>query len=248
MAARVNNEGIVLSEFQAELQRYQAAAQQLNETYDEQIATQEVLDELINQTLLAQRAAQQNYVVDDASLQTRLDSLTQEIGGADALQTWYSQNFYSEESFRQALARNMAAAWMRDQIIADVPSTAEQVHARQILVKNQSEADSILMQLQAGTSFEELAYQYDPLTGGELGWFPHGYLLQQDVENAAFSLQAGEFSDVILTSYGYQIIEVIERDAQHTLSPDALLFMQRSALQSWLEQQRAQSSIEVYVP
>jgi peptidyl-prolyl cis-trans isomerase C len=248
MVARVNGEGILLSEYQAEMQRYQAAGSQLNETYDEGTAKQAVLDELINQTLLAQAAAKQNYMVDDATLQSKLDALTEEIGGTDALQSWYSQNFYSEESFRSALARDMAATWMRNQIIAAVPGKAEQVHARQILVKSQSEADSILAQLQAGTTFDTLAYQYDPLTSGELGWFPRGYLLQSDVENAAFGLQAGQYSGVIATSYGYQIIEVIERDEQHALSPDALLFMQRTALQSWLEDQRSQSSIEIYNP
>ncbi len=248
MAAHVNGEGILLSEYQAELQRYQAASQQMNESYDDQAASQAVLDELVNQTLLARAAIQQNYTVDDAALQAKIDELTQNAGGADALQAWLSQNFYTDESFRTALKRDMAATWMRDQIIAAVPTTAEQVHARQILVDSQNEAESVLRQLQAGTSFDTLATQYDPLTGGELGWFPRGYLLQPDVENAAFSLAAGSYSGIINTSYGYHIVEVIEKDANHELSPDALLFMQRAGLENWLEQQRTQSAIETSLP
>ena len=248
MAAHVNGDGILVSEYQAELQRYQAAARQMNENYDEQTASQVVLDELTDQTLLAQAAYQQNYMVDEAALQAEIDALKESIGGDEALQTWLSQNFYTDESFRIALKRDMAATWMRDQIVASVPTSTEQVHARQILVDDQTEAESILRQLQAGTTFETLVTQYDALTGGELGWFPRGYLLQPEVEDAAFSLEAGGFSGIISTSYGYHIIEVIEKDADHALSPDALLFMQRAELENWLEQQRSQSSIEISLP
>lgn len=246
MAARVNGKGILLSEFQAELQRYQAAAQQTGQIADETQASQVVLDELINQTLLAQAAAQQNFALDESAVQSRLDEITAAIGGVEKLQTWMNENFYSSESLELALERSMAAAWMCDQIITAVPLQVEQVHARQILVESQSKAEEILRQLQAGTSFENLAYQIDPLTGGELGWFPQDYLLQPEVEQAAFSLQPGSFSGIIQTSYGYHLVEVIAREADHTLSPDALLHQQRLALEKWLKDQREQASIEIY--
>ncbi len=246
MTARVNSEGILLSEFQAELQRYQAASLQTGQVIDELLAKQTVLDELINQTLLAQAAAQQNFILDETAVQIRLDELTDAIGGVEKLQTWMNENFYSPESFKLALKRNLAAAWMRDQIIAAVPLQIEQVHARQILVESQSRAEEILRQLQAGVSFEELAYQFDPLTGGELGWFPRGYLLQPEVEQTAFSLEAGSYSGIIQTSYGYHLIEVIAREVDHALSPDALLNQQHLTLEKWLEEQRALASIEIY--
>lgn len=248
MAAHVNGAGILLAEYQAELQRYQAALQAEGAAFDQAAASKEVIDELVNQTLLAQAAASQNYTVNDAALQARIDELAGEAGGVEALNAWLAQNFYTDASFRLALKREMAAVWMRNQIIASVPSTAEQVHARQILLDSQSEAESVLRQLQAGTPFDTLAYQYDTLTGGELGWFPRGYLLQPDVESAAFNLEAGAYSGVISTSNGYHIIEVIEKDAQHALSPDALLFLQRQALENWLETQRSQGNIEITIP
>jgi peptidyl-prolyl cis-trans isomerase C len=142
----------------------------------------------------------------------------------------------------------MAAVWMRNKIILEVPQTADQVHARQILVANESEAVAVERQLQVGTAFETLAFEYDPLTGGDLGWFPSGYLLQPDVEKAAFSLQAGQFSGIIPTSYGFHIVFVIDRDEQHPLSPEALLFVQRNAFEKWLADERAKSTIEILVP
>lgn len=249
MAARVNGEGVLLSEYEAEMQRYKAAMDQLGQTYDAAAASQEVVDELVNQTLLAQVAAAQGYSKDDAALQTELDSLIQAAGGTEVFQAWLAANYYNEENFRYTLKRNMAASWMKDKISADVPTSTEQVHARQILVSSQGEAEALQRQLQAGTiTFETLAFQYDELTGGELGWFPRGYLLVKEVEDAAFSMEAGSFSGVISSSYGYHLIEVIEKDPAHVLSPDALLFLQHQTFNTWLEQQRAQSTIEVMIP
>ena len=147
-----------------------------------------------------------------------------------------------------AVSREMAMVWMRNLLIEQVPQTAEQIHARQILVNTENQAIGIQRQLEAGTSFKSIAFDYDPETGGELGWFPRGYLLQPDIENAAFALQPEQFSAIIPTSYGFHIIEVIEVDPRHPLSQDALLFIQRKSLESWLDAQRIQSTIDLLVP
>ena len=231
----------LLTEYQSELQRYQAGMQTAGQTSDDATASQAVLEQLENPDP-AGRARHSSRVTAWMTqlCRPRLDEMTQEAGGSEQLQSWLNANFYTEDSFKTALKRDMQATWMKQQIIDAAGTTAEQVHARQILLDSQAETDGVLAQLQAGTSFEDLAYDYDPLTGGELGWFPRDYLLQPAVEDAAFSLEPGSYSGVISTSYGYHIVQVIEKDSQHTLSPDALIFMQRRALNTWLEQQRGQ--------
>jgi peptidyl-prolyl cis-trans isomerase C len=89
--------------------------------------------------------------------------------------------------------------------------------------------------------------QVDPDTGGELGWFPRGYLFLPEIETAAFDLQPGEYSPVIKTAYGYHIVYVIERDAHHPLSPDAQIKEDRSFLETWLEDKRSKSQIQIIV-
>jgi peptidyl-prolyl cis-trans isomerase C len=243
LAAVVNGEWITEAEFQAELDRFQAAGQVLENRVDSGDAAQVVLDDLVSQVLLAQAAREDGFEITDADLGSRLEALASEIGGKDALAAWQSEHGYTDESFRSTLKRAAEAAWMRDKIITAVPGTAEQVHARQILLYNEDAARQVAEQLDTGARFADLAVLYDPNTGGELGWFPRGYLLEPELEEAAFRLEPGQYSDVIETEVGYHILLVLEHDPQHQLSPDAYLVMQEKALQDWLAQKRAESDI-----
>jgi peptidyl-prolyl cis-trans isomerase C len=132
---------------------------------------------------------------------------------------------------------------MRDKILAEVPHTAEQVHVQQILLYNQDTAQSFLMQLNGGADFDELASKEDPLTHGDLGWVPRGYLLEPKIEEAAFALAVGGHSEVISTDAGFHIIRVLAREPQRALSPDAYLALQELALKKWIAEQRQQANI-----
>jgi peptidyl-prolyl cis-trans isomerase C len=243
LAVSVNGEGITVAEFEAELARYQEAQTALGNTVSLKIATQTVTEDLINTLLLAQGAVVNSQAVDDAAVQSRIDALAAQIGGPAALTAWQSAHGYTEADFRSDLRRQMAAARMRDQIAASVPRTAEQVHVKQILRYNADEAQQALAYLKAGWNFDDLAARYDPVTKGELGWFPRGYLPESAIQQAAFALQAGQFSDVVQTQAGYHILFVVERDPTHPLSPDALLTLQERAIQDWLTQHRNESTI-----
>jgi peptidyl-prolyl cis-trans isomerase C len=124
-----------------------------------------------------------------------------------------------------------------------VPSTAEQVHIQQILLYNEGTAQSFLIQLSGGADFDELALEADPLTRGDLGWVPRGYLLNPKIEEAAFGLSVGQHSEVIPTDVGFHILRVLARDPEHPLSPDAYLALQELALKNWIEEQRQQATI-----
>ncbi len=159
--AFVNGEPISLAAYQAELARLQAALSDLTVqatgTPDgTELATeneQRALDALVDQMLLAQGAAEAGFNVDNAVLQERYDRLAAALGSIQALQGWMAENGYTEESFREDLSRAIAAAWMRDQVIAAVPEATEQVHARQILLPTAEEADQALADLRGGKDF-----------------------------------------------------------------------------------------------
>jgi len=248
LAAVVNGEGLLLADYEAEVERYVLAmgvesSQSLLET--QRLA---ILDQMIDETLLIQAAVEAGYELTDEEFEQRLRSLEEAAGGADALKEWMDSNGYTAETFAASLRRSIKAAWQRDQIISQVPETSEQVHARQILVRDEELAGDILGNLRSGADFATLAFRYDPLTGGDLGWFPRGFLLVPEIEEAAFALQPGETSEIISTTYGYHILEVIERDEQRPLEPDALKTLQRQEIENWLKERREQGQIEIELP
>ena len=83
-----------------------------------------------------------------------------------------------------------------------------------------AKAEDLLKQIKAGGDFAALAKANsdDPgskVAGGELGFLSPGQTVPE-FNKAAFSLQAGQISDVIKTQFGYHILQVEERQTAHT--------------------------------
>ena len=244
MAVIINGEGITLEEFNAELDRF-LTAQEGDSGIERQSAETIVLDDLIGQTLLSQGADENGFKLTEEMLSERIDNLIAEAGGEDAFNQWLQANGYDLASFRKDLERSIKAAWMRDQILAEVPSVAKQVNLRQIFLLDAAQAQQVFQELESGTDFATLAAEYDPLTRGEIGWVPRDYLPHKIIEEAAFTLQPGEYSPVLETTVGYHIIQVTAIDEERRLSPDARLIWQELALRDWVNQHREDSDIEI---
>jgi peptidyl-prolyl cis-trans isomerase C len=247
LAAVVNGEGIRLDEFQAEVARFQASSMITGTNLATDTNTV-VLNELIDQTLLAQAAAEKGYTVDDTLLQSRIAVLESQLGGAQALIDWQVKNGYTDDTFAIAMKRSIGAAWMQDQIITAVPQTADEVHVLQILLPTKADADNVYSSLQSGKDFLQVASKYDPVTKGDLGWFPRGYLMDKSIEEAAFGLQPGQYSQVIETDIGFHLLYLLDRDPEHQLLPDARRVLQVKAVQDWLSERRKQSEIQILLP
>jgi peptidyl-prolyl cis-trans isomerase C len=249
LAAMVNGEEITLAEYQAEIGRYKLAQQEAgtNLATDDNEILQRVLDDLIDQSLLSQAARAEGFTADEVLVQSRIDQLAEKLGSQQAVLDWTVANGYTASEFQQALKRSVEAAWMRDQIIQDLPDQVEQIHARQILLYNLDDANQILTQLHSGQDFATMASVYNPETGGDLGWFPRGILLDARLEEAAFQLQPGQYSEVIETQAGYHILQVIERSTERVLDPSSRLILQENNLRLWLQNRREQSDVQIIV-
>src|SRR5438874_7812291 len=107
-------------------------------------------------------------------------------GGKDKLLAHITADRMSEAEYRAGLRSALITEKMRDIVTAGIGPTAEQVHARHILVANEAAAKDVLAKLKAGSDFAQLAAQYSldmssKQTGGDLGWFSRGELLQKSV-------------------------------------------------------------------
>jgi parvulin-like peptidyl-prolyl isomerase len=63
--------------------------------------------------------------------------------------------------------------------------------------------------------FAEAARKYSECpskdNGGDLGFFPRKFVVQEPFSRAAFALKPGEISDVVETDYGVHLIKVVDR-------------------------------------
>jgi peptidyl-prolyl cis-trans isomerase C len=240
-AAVVNGDLITLADYQEELARYKAAVNRELTAEDETI----VINDLIDLTLLAQAAKSEGYQLTDEELTNRISELDTE---AQPLGDWLALNGYSEDSFRAYLKRSLEAAWMRDEIINDVPLQAEQIHAQQMLFYDLTSAQIVQQDLQQGKDFSQLAGTYDPQTKGDLGWFPEGFLTIPELDPILFSLEVGTTTDIIETEIGYHIIKVLDKEADRALDPAVRQILQEKSLVDWLERRWKLSTIEITLP
>ena len=240
-AAVVNGDLITLAEFQEELARYKAAVNRELTPEDQEI----VINDLINLTLLAQAAKSEAYQVSDTALDERITALDTED---QPLDDWLAAHGFTAESFRTYLKRALEAAWMRDEIIADVPYEVVQIHAQQMLFYDLAAAESMLEEIEKGKDFSQLASTYDPQTEGDLGWFPPNFLTLSELDPVLFNLDIGETSDIIETQIGYHIIKVLEKEDNRPLDPAIRQILQEKEIDSWLERRWKLSTIDITLP
>lgn len=244
LAARANGQPILLVEYSAERQRCQAA-----QTFSDCAAR--VLQSLTEQAVVEQAAIREGLSVPDAALELEINRVREALG-AEGYAAWLAANFYTEASFREAVRRDLLRAQVTAQVRATVGDNAEQVRARLILVAEEATAQSLLAQLQAGADFATLAAQNSldlssRAAGGDLGWFPRGWLTLPEVEQVAFALETGQTSEVLATELGFAIVRAEEREAAHALSPEAAEALRQKAYADWLQAELAKATIETFV-
>jgi peptidyl-prolyl cis-trans isomerase SurA len=76
-------------------------------------------------------------------------------------------------------------------------------------------ADSVIAQLNAGVSFEELVQKYSDDTGtktkgGDLGYFERRMMVKE-FDEAAFKMNVGDVTGLVQTNFGYHIIKLTDR-------------------------------------
>ena len=102
-------------------------------------------------------------------------------------------------------------------------------------------AQSLRQRILDGEDFADLALRYseDPgsgVEGGDLGWAGRGRYVPE-FDEVAFSLEVGEISEPVKTTFGYHIIEVLERDDEREKDEASLQQEYAEAFQTWLQEQ-----------
>ena len=158
-----------------------------------------------------------------------------------------AQAGFSEADFGNLLESSLYREKLVEVLEAEVPTTAEQVRARHILVETREEAESVLARLLEGEAFEDLAAELstdvsNKDSGGDLGWFMRGDMVAA-FDEVAFSSEPGQLSDVVETDFGFHIIRVEEHESDRELEPDALTRAKSKAVEDWYAARRVAPSV-----
>ncbi len=252
VAAYVNGQPIALDLFNREVARFEAGQVALGfEVADDTAYRQQILDQLIEQELIRQLAAQQGIVISDAEVDAIISAMAAETG-QEYFNSWLQSNYYSLDEFREAIRLEQISNRLLEPVVNAVPTSAEQVHARHILVNTLNEANALLARLQAGEDFAALAARYsvDVTTrdnGGDLGWFPRGGLLVPEVEQVAFEQSPGQISAVIASAWGYHIVQTLEFDPDREIEFETRQRLVDKAIEQWRLELRNGADIQQLV-
>ena len=258
LAALVNGEYLFLATYEAAVVDYeQVLLEQGLDLSSENGQTAlaqmrgDVLEDMIDFVLIAQGGAALGVRIGAEDVENQVQADIAEGGGEELFTEWLAATDQTREDYVTMVGDALLAQRVFDVVTADVPDSAEQVHAWQICVGSTGEIEQILAPLEQGSTFEEVALEQalDPATedsSGDLGWFPRG-VIAPELEQEAFSLQVGETSDLVQLDDGYCLLKVVERDADHPMAADLLLELKLTAFDRWLDELRAASDIVRYV-
>lgn len=159
--------------------------------------------------------------------------------------------FYEENKKQFAKQEEVKAS----HILIKVEPTAEE----QEKADARSELQAVLDKAKAGADFAELAKEYSQGPsgpgGGDLGYFGRGSMVKP-FEDAAFSLEKGQISDIVETRFGYHIIMVVDKKPEDFLKLEDVSEDIRknlhtravdTALQKWLEPVRKEAAIKIMI-
>jgi parvulin-like peptidyl-prolyl isomerase len=258
LAALVNGEYVFLADYERRVAQYEDAllltgldpASEEGQIRLAQVQ-QDVLESLIDYVLIEQGAASLGVDLSEEELEAQVEADIAAGGGQAAFDEWLQSTGQTRDEYREMLRQSMLSQRVLEVFAAQVPAEIEQVHARHIMVDSEAAAQEILSLLQGGNDFVALARERstDLATrenGGDLGWFPRG-LVAPELENAAFALQPGQFSGIVVLGEGFHIIQVVEREDARPLSPEMQMDLGLALFDRWLEEQREAAAIERFV-
>ncbi len=125
-----------------------------------------------------------------------------------------------------------------------VPTSGEEVHARHILVATLADAQAARDRIvNKGEDFATVAKEVSTDTstkdkGGDLGWFPKDQMVKE-FSDVAFSLQVNEISQPVQTTYGYHIIQVLEKDPNRQFDQSYVAQEKATKYSNWISAQEA---------
>ncbi|MEO1919417.1 MAG: peptidylprolyl isomerase [Paracoccaceae bacterium] len=197
-----------------------------------------ILDQLIDQTLLGGTMTK-----DSLKIRLTLENETRALRAATVIDAIIGAPFSDEE---------IQAAY---DVLYDNFSEQPEFNASHILVETEDEAKALIVALEAGADFAELAKEKSTgpsgPDGGELGWFGIGMMVPP-FEAAVLGMEEGQISAPVQTQFGWHVLILNSKRNKPVpelamVLADLTLSLQQEKLDATVTELRNAASVEIMV-
>jgi parvulin-like peptidyl-prolyl isomerase len=280
--ATVNGTDISYADF---YQAYYSIVRQ-QEMYGQSITGQMVgqvqyyaLDQLVNQELLIQAAENAKIKVEERLVNERYKAIQDNYPSKALFEEDLRNSGLTSKELKTLLRNSLKIEALQTQLTEglvvtdeDIKASYEEVNARHILIKPEDDGDEaktealeranqFCEELKAGADFAAMAKEYSADSGskdsgGELGWFGRGKMVEP-FETAAFAAKINEIVGPVESQFGYHIIQVTERKeaageefekAKSELRDKLLQEKSQAELSQWFRELKDTAAIEIKDP
>ena len=173
------------------------------DNYKVELNKEDILDQLITQTLLIQKSDELN-LREDPEIAFQIKSTVDQILIQSLLEKEIiEETRLSDEDIALYYEENKEDYWQE-----------EEIRALNILVETEEEAENIVKKLEEGEDFAKLAEDASIASsaseGGDIGFISKG-TLRSEIEEQLFILSPGEISEIIPIENGFHIFKVLEK-------------------------------------
>ncbi|MBN1594969.1 peptidylprolyl isomerase [candidate division FCPU426 bacterium] len=265
----VNNKKIMDTDLKREMRFLQVSE---NMAFSD-ITREDILDRMINDCLILEEAERQQVSIPENKIEEYVEKFWEDYKPDEVERVLKSQQLTQEEWRNMAHKRLLVERTIEKAVEAHVHVGEDEVeefywthllqfyrqdrlHARQIVVETEEQANTLKGKLDQGAAFKQLATEYsrgpEKDQGGDLGWVEKTDL-PQAFSRVLFQMRPGQYSTPVATQYGYHIFYVEERErggkiplaeAKKMISKDLRLQKTDQAFRVWLENLRAQAVIQ----
>ena len=212
---------------------------------DPTAAPTNLLNEIENEELLRQGAPEKGVDLSEGAIDAAIREREKVPANAD-LNTFaaaYRQavldSGLSTQGYRDVVAADVASKAIQPMFLAEAPKTADQVRFRVIVLSTEDAAKAALQRLQNGEDFATVAKEVSQHAasaqqGGEQDWTPRG-ILEPVLDQALFSLEINQISDVLAGNSAYFIVQVEERQDQRDTTDTQRSALANQAQQAWIK-------------
>ena len=199
----------------------------------------QALDEIINRELMYQDALTVGIKPDKEKVNAQFEKIRQRFKSEEEYKAALEKEGIKEETLRFQIEKELLVQQLNEKKVVEASRVGEEqlknyydkntaqfkqpesVKVRIISTKDEQKAKDVQAKIKAGDDFGELAYDFSEdsyrVKSGDVGYIHKGRMLP-DIETAAFTLKAGEVSDLIHTEDTWFLVKVEDKKPEQQLS------------------------------